>query len=168
MTFALVLDDEIQAVGRLPGSARLVETGQWFCPPGGLKNATTAEQEACGWFAVIDAPPTFDEATEALERGDVELVAGVPTRAYTKRAKTAEELAAEADDADRNTKGVTVAQAIPWLRQQAETARGVTVTSTNAVAVLGGLVKNVGQFYDHFADFLEARRFDQTAGNGEP
>lgn len=96
MTYALVIDNEIQAVGRLPGSARLVATGVWFCPHGGLVNASTAEQEACGWFAVTDTPPSYNTATEVLTRGDVILVAGRPVRQYTKRAKTAEELAADA------------------------------------------------------------------------
>ncbi len=69
--------------------------------------------------------------------------------------------AERADDTARETKAVTVAQAIPWLRTQAETARNTTVTQGNAVAVLGALVTNVGKFYDRFADFLEAQRFDQ-------
>jgi hypothetical protein len=162
MTFALVLDDTVVSVGRLPGSARLLDGGAWFCPPGGLANATQVERELCGWFAVVDAPPQFDVATEVRSRGDVSLVAGVPTRSYTVRAKTPEELAAEADVAERRVKAASVALAVPWLREQSDIAAGLTVTAGNANALLAGLIDNVGQFYGYFADLLEAQRFDEA------
>lgn len=165
MTYALVIDNEIQAVGRLPGSARIVESGRWLCPPGGLAAASVEQQQACGWFAVTDTPPRFDAATEILVRGDVVLVEGSPVRDYTVRSKTVDEIAADADTADRDAKRASVAQAVGWLRTQAETARSTTATTQNAVPVLNGVIDNVGLFYDHFADFLEAHRFD-SAGEG--
>jgi hypothetical protein len=85
------------------------------------------------------------------------LVAGVPTRSYTVRAKTVDELAAEADAADRAAKGVSVAAAIPWLRAQADAGRAVTVTAGNAQATLTNLVALVAHFFDHFADLLESQ-----------
>jgi hypothetical protein len=70
-------------------------------------------------------------------------------------------LAAEADTADRDAKRASVAAAIPWLRAQADAGRAVTVTAGNAQATLANLVDIVAEFFDHFADLLEAQRVDQ-------
>jgi len=163
MSYALVIDDAIQATqGRLPSTARRLDTQATVCPLDGVWTQTL--HEACGWFEVVDTPPTFDEATEVRERGTVELVDGTPTRQYTVRAKTAAELAAEADAADRAAKGINVANAVSTLRGWADQMEGVTVTQGNAVNVLQQFVERQAIFYDRFADLIESQRFDQ-AGN---
>lgn len=159
MTYALVIENEIQSVGRLPNSARRLDTRAWVM---GLADASPALVAACGYFEVLDMRPEYDPATEVLERGDVVLSdPTTPVREYTIRDKTAEELAAEADAAEREAKAVQVGQAVTWLRTQADTARSVTVTNTNAVAILGAVVDNLAVFYDGFADLLEALRMDE-------
>lgn len=49
-----------------------------------------------------------------------------------------------------------VAAAIPVLRTWASTARSTTATSGNAVAVVNGILANLGTFYDNFADLLQS------------
>ena len=156
--YAFVVDGVVESVGRLPSSARRLDTGQWVM---GLESAPTALVEACGWFPVSDIPPDYDPATEVRSRADVVVVSGVPTVEYSVRPKTQAELDADADELDREAKRVSVTQAVTWLRQQQQTAAGVNVTTTNAVNVLGQLVDNIGDFYGHFADFLEGYGFDQ-------
>jgi hypothetical protein len=77
--FALVVNNAIQAVGRLPDSARRLDSGQWVL---GLPTASAAIQQACGWFAVTDTPRPADTSTTTHER-DVVLVSGVPTVRWT-------------------------------------------------------------------------------------
>jgi hypothetical protein len=92
--YALVIEGEIQSVGRLPTSARRLDDGNWVM---GLATASPGLIAACGYFLVLDMHPTYDSATEVLERGDVFLSdPSTPVVAYTIRPKTAEELAAEA------------------------------------------------------------------------
>lgn len=158
MTYALVIDGTIEAVGRLPHSARRVDNDQWVM---GLATAPTELVEACGYFSVVDQPPTFDPMTQVLEGGGVVLVDGQPTRVYTVRDKTGEEFAAEAAESDREQKGVNVGQAIAVLRGWADQMDGVTVTTQNAVNVLQQFVNRQAVFYDRFADLLEYQRLDQ-------
>lgn len=157
MSFALINSGAVKAVGRLPNSARRLDTGQWVM---GLTSAPTALVEACGWFPVTDEPPTYNTTTEVLERGAVEVVDGRPLRAYTVRAKTAAELAEDAEVADRNAKRINVANAVATLRQWADDAENTDVTATNAVQVLNVLVGRLGVFFDRFADLIEAQRLD--------
>jgi hypothetical protein len=157
--YALVINGTIQSVGRLPLSARRLDNGNWVM---GLATASPALVAACGYFAVLDMVPAYDSATEVLERGDVFLSdPSTPVVAYTIRPKTADELAADADAANRLAKGVNVGQAITWLRNQSNTAESTTATSGNAVAVLNGVLDNLAIFYDGFADLLEHLRLDQ-------
>lgn len=115
MAFAFVVDGVLQAVGRLPGSARLLDTGEWFMPPGGLRAASEADRAACGWFQVTDVSPLFDSATQVLERGAVVLVDGFPVVDYTVRDKTPEELAADAQTAADETERDAARNAIANL-----------------------------------------------------
>ena len=125
MAFAFVVDEVLQAVGRLPGSARLLDTGEWFMPPGGLRAASEADRAACGWFDVADTPPVYDSATEVLERGVVILVDGFPVMDYTVRDKTPEELAADvqtaADDTERDAARNAIANLDTYLAMTSPT-----------------------------------------------
>jgi len=156
MTYAQVTNGNITAeAGATPTAARRLDTGQWVLA---LREASVAIQQACGWFAVTDAARPADTDTVTHDRS-LELVAGVPTVVWTQRDWTPDEVVQRADDADRTAKAASVAQAVTWLRARADEGEALTVTSTNAVAVLGALVDNVAMFYDHFADFLEANRY---------
>ena len=161
--YALVIDGAVQSVGRLPNSARRLDNQAWVM---GLATAPTELVEACGYFPVTNNPPTYDPATEVLERGDVTVVAGVPTVEYTVRDKTQAELDAEADETDRQAKGVNLANAVTTLRNWADQMEGVTVTTGNAVNVLQQFVDRQAVFYDRFADLLEYQRID-ALGKGE-
>lgn len=99
MTYALVTNGAIQSLGRLPSSARRLDTGQWVM---GLAIAPVAMQQACGWFAVADTPRPADTATTTFDRS-VELVDNTPTVVWTERAKTQAELDAEANTTNRAT-----------------------------------------------------------------
>lgn len=158
MTYALINDGDVKAVGPLPGSARRLDTRQWVM---GLASAPSDLVEVCGWFPVADTPPTHDPALEVLEVGGVDVVDGRPVRAYTVRVKTADELADDADVADRQMKREQVGNAVAALRQWADDAEATTVTSGNAVAVLGTVVARLGVFFDRFADLIEAQRIDR-------
>ena len=85
---AYVTDGTIQAVGRLPRSARRLDTGQWIL---GLHDASVNLQQACGWYEVMDTDRPDDSPTTTHDR-TVELVDGVPTVVWTERPLTDEEL----------------------------------------------------------------------------
>lgn len=87
---ALVIDGQIQALGRLPRSARRLDTGEWVM---GLDSAPLALVHACGWHEVQDAERPPDTETHTHERS-VEVVDGVPAVVWTPRAWTAEEVEA--------------------------------------------------------------------------
>ena len=87
MTYAYIADSVIHAVGRLPQSARRLDTQEWVL---GLADATVALQEACGWYAVADTTRPDDTPTTTHTR-TVELVAGVPTVVWTERPLTDDE-----------------------------------------------------------------------------
>jgi hypothetical protein len=75
---------------QVPQSARRLDTGQWVL---GLRDASVATQQACGWFAVNDVARPADTDTTTHDRS-VELVAGAPTVVWTERALSDDELAA--------------------------------------------------------------------------
>jgi hypothetical protein len=89
---ALVVDGQVEAVGRLPRSARRLDTGQWVL---GLHTAALEVVEACGWFAVADTARPGHGQDQTSSR-TVELVDGTPTWVWTVADKTAKQLAAEA------------------------------------------------------------------------
>jgi hypothetical protein len=68
-----------------------------------LRNATVDIQQACGWYEVTETdPPAFNPQTQ-VSSSTVELVDGTPTRVWTVRDKTAEELQAMVRDANLAT-----------------------------------------------------------------
>ena len=108
----------------------------------------------------IDDIPEFDPATQKVKNERVVLLTKVRDK-KTVIALTPKEFAKIADNTDRDEKMARMRSKVAVLRGWAETARGVTVTSGNAVAVLQGVVDNLEKFYDAFADLIEGRRFDQ-------
>jgi len=111
----------------------------------------------------IAALPVFNPATQRLDSGTwIDTPANqTAVFTFTAIALTAEELAVNADNADRAAKRLLVKNAIPTLRQWAIDARAVTVTSGNAVATLQTIVNRLATFFDRFADLLEVQRMDR-------
>lgn len=95
MAYALVTNNTIQGVGRLPSSARRLDTGEWVM---GLDTAPPELVRATGWYEVVDTPRPADTPTTTHDRS-VELVNGIPTVTWTERDKTQGELDAEAERA---------------------------------------------------------------------
>ena len=159
MTYALVIKGEIVETARLPHDLVRLDDGTKPLYSDFIDAKTLA---ACGWFPVLDMRPTFDTATEVLERGDVFLSdPTTPVVSYTIRDKSPAELAAEADAADRQAKGVRVGQAVTWLRNHAQTARNTTATTNNSIAVLNALLDDLPVVYDGLADLLEYLKADR-------
>ena len=115
----------IDEVGRLP--ALWLGPTRWHDWRG--DPATWATQPAdWGWLPVVEAPrPTHTETTTS-DPAPVALVAGVPTQQWTVRPRTAEELAAKAEQAANEALRATVKAIINDLR--AEKARAQTVIDT--------------------------------------
>lgn len=154
--YALVTDGTIQQTGGLPGSARLLSTGDWLCPPGGLIEATQAQRESCGWFAVVDVTPAFNQATQTVDRGAVELVAGVPTVKYTVRALNAEETAARVAAANEQTIRDRATQALAanaTFMALASPTNAQTLAQVKALTKqLNGLIRLTVRALDTIAD----------------
>ena len=112
---------------------------------------------------VNEAKPSFDAATQKLERADwvYDLVAETATRGWNIVALSQTEIDTNTDNADREVKRDRVGNAVATLRTWATQAAGVTVTQGNAIATLQLSVERQGKFFDHFADLLEGQRFDQ-------
>lgn len=112
MTYALVTDNTIQSIGRLPNSARRLDNGAWVM---GLADATQELREATGWYEVVDANRPADTATTTYGRS-VELVDGAPTVVWTERDKTPEELTGETRQANQTTINQAITDALAELR----------------------------------------------------
>jgi len=109
--YALAYANQVQKIeSGLPPSARLLVGGQ---PTGGwvmgLSDASVAQQEACGWFVVVEVAPPSVTATQRLVGPTIELVAGRPTQVWSTRAETAEELAQRTRTANLTTMTNTAA-----------------------------------------------------------
>lgn len=90
--FALVENNQIQKLAQIPNGAKRQDTGEWVL---GLRDAPTELQEATGWFEVVDdGQPEPTSETKVVE-STIELVDDVPTKVYTERDKTQEEIDAE-------------------------------------------------------------------------
>ena len=101
MTYALVLNDSIQSVGRLPRAARRIDTGQWVMPPDG--EWTDVQAATCGYLPVQRTPRPDDTDTTTYEQG-VQLVDGQPVEVWTSRQWTEQEL----EDAGKRANDVTI------------------------------------------------------------
>ena len=91
---ALVINNEIVKYGKLPTSARHLETGDWVLGTPGPE---------CGWYLVVDAPRPENTETTTYTR-NVELVDGQPTMIWVERPKTEKELVS---DLERNAPDLT-------------------------------------------------------------
>lgn len=90
--YAYIEDNEITKLAQIPNGAKRQDTGEWVL---GLKDASTELQEATGWYEVVDeGKPDPSSETKVVDYS-IDLVDGVPTRVYTERDKTQEEIDAE-------------------------------------------------------------------------
>lgn len=96
MAYALVIEDVITTLGSLPNSARRLDTQEWVL---GLPTADVELQQATGWFEVVEAEAPKNTDTLVYEQSFV-LVDGIPTRVWTERPKTPEELTQEQEAAN--------------------------------------------------------------------
>jgi hypothetical protein len=111
MTYALVTDGTIQAVGGMPVAARRLDNGNWVL---GLRDAPVDLQRACGYFAVTRAERPADTPTTTWDR-TVVLVDGAPTEVWTERPKTQAELDAQAGQTNRQAVIDAIRQAMSNL-----------------------------------------------------
>lgn len=154
MTYALVRNDTIEAtLGRLPDAAVTLTDGRWVK----VREGTVVEQQECGYYEVVEVERPADTPTATHDRS-VALVNGTPTVVWTQRPKTAEELAAEADQEARQGRETNLSGAISTLRTWSDQAASTNVTQGNAVATLQTVVTRLGVFFDRFADLLENRQ----------
>lgn len=94
MVFALVKDNSISAIGRIPDSARRLDNGRWVL---GLRDAAEEFQKSCGWFVITETQRPEDTETATYDRS-VELVNGTPTVVWVQREKTQTEQELSAPD----------------------------------------------------------------------
>lgn len=136
--YAQIIDGEITAVGRLPRSARRLDTGQWVM---GLATAPVELQQACGWYEVVETERPAETATQ-VPVGTVEVVEGVPTRVWTMRDKTPEEIAAEAEQANQSSIEQAARDALATNRADITQAQNI---ATQAEALSSATFPNNGQ-----------------------
>ena len=114
MIYAQVTNDTVTTVaGRLPNGARRLDNGNWVL---GLPDASTALQQACGWFEAVETARPADTATDTHTRS-VELVSGVATVVWTQVPKTLEQIEFDRVSTERST-----------MQAQARTAHNNNVT----------------------------------------
>jgi hypothetical protein len=116
--YAYVDNGQIESVGPLPVAARRQDTSEWVM---GLRDAPVDLQQATGWYEVADTARPADTPTTCHTR-TVELVAGTPTEVWTAVAKTPEEQAAEADEADREADAQAIRDDLPTLKDERDQA----------------------------------------------
>jgi hypothetical protein len=107
MTYAHIIDNAIDAVGRLPRGADA--DGQWLQP------LTEDNAHLARWFPVVDTPRPADTDTVTHDR-TVVLVADVPTVVWVERPWTPEELAARQADTNRRTIDQAITNALAELQ----------------------------------------------------
>ena len=139
-TYAHVDNNQIEAVGRLPNSARRLDDGAWVM---GLDTAPTALQEATGWHEVTDTPRPDDTATTTHDRS-IDLVAGTPTVVWTERDKTQAELDGEQAQANRTTIDTAITNALTELQTLIDAPEvGAVPAGTMTTAQLSAVVRSM-------------------------
>jgi hypothetical protein len=136
-TYAIVVDDTILQVGNRPRAWRNHT---------GLQYATDEQLAALGILPVVETPRPADTATHTTARS-IELVAGVPTVAWTQRAWTVDELAARTAAANDSTMRADVDQALDGLRAIINSSGTLTAAQlSNAVRLLARVLLRLCRF----------------------
>jgi hypothetical protein len=121
MSYAQVTDNAItETRGRLPNSARRLDTGEWVM---GLATAPLALQQATGWYEVAKVDPPAEKPGSVFEKSVV-VDKGTVTEKWTERAKTADELAQDTRNANLTTIDANLVSDL--------TALQATIDATNA------------------------------------
>jgi hypothetical protein len=136
-TYAIVVDDAILRVGSRPKAYRNHT---------GLQYATDEQLADLGILPVVDVPRPADTDTHTFERS-IELVAGVPTVAWTQRAWTVDELTARTAATNERTIRTEVEQALADLRLITGSSGTLTAAQlSNAVRLLARVLIRVIRF----------------------
>lgn len=114
MSYALVEEGIINAVGGLPRSARRLDNDDWVM---NLREASINLQEDCGYFPIIDTARPSDTATTTFDR-TVEMVGVDPTVVWTERNKTVEELSSDNNETNRSDIEIKLRNDIITLKTQ--------------------------------------------------
>lgn len=161
MTYALVLDGKVADVARLPHDLERISDARKVLFWSGITDDELAE---CGWFPVVDAAPAYDAATEVLERGEVVVSGGAPTRDYTVRPKTSEELATEAEAAATDLEQRQARKAISDLAAFLALPSPTAAQTRDAVILLVKIVRRL--IRDNYGDVIvDPTLPDLPAGN---
>ncbi len=137
MAFALVVNGSIIEVrGVLPETARRLDNDAWVMS---LAYANADLRAACGWVEIVEVAAPVVQASEIADQS-VTLVNGTPTRTWTVRNKTADELNIDAENTGRTT---LKAKAVTALAANATYLAIVSPTNAQVVAQVRALTKEV-------------------------
>ena len=144
MTYAHITADTITALGNPPD---LEWDGErWW----DLRDPTI--RQARGWFEVTETPRP-DPIEGGVWEPTVELVDGLPVRVWTWRAWTAEELAAQAEQAAREADRTAVKAIITDLRAEKGRAQNVIDTANATInASPASYIKDTARAAKRIAD----------------
>ena len=153
MNYAYVEDNEAKRVrARRPQRGWVVTS---LDPPEGRWEPITSDVEAAGfgWYTVVENPRPADTSDTTHDRSwTLQGIQWVET--WTPRPKTADELARDVKRAESQARTSELRNAVTTLRTWSDQAAGANVTQANAIATLQATVRNLGVFYDQFADLL--------------
>jgi hypothetical protein len=116
VAYALVQDDEIVSVGPLPRTATKPNGSTVY-----LRSASDEKLESLGYYEVVETPAPTPAQGNTVE-STVELVNGIPTRVWTERPMTPEELLAQTRLANRTTLETNLDADIVTLQNTINTA----------------------------------------------
>ena len=128
--------DNTATPGRLPKSARRLDTGQWVM---GLAAAPVELVEACGWYTVTSTDPPAHTANETVVAA-ITVVKGRPVQTWTVAPLDAEALAVKAQEAVRSGLHTRQRQA---LADNAAYLAIVAPTNGQAIAQIRALTRQV-------------------------
>jgi hypothetical protein len=147
MTYALVINGTIEAVGRLPRGGDA--DGQWIEP------LTADNAHLCGWHQVVDTDRPDDTGVETWVR-TIDVVDGTPTVVWVSRAWTDDELAARTAETNRQAIDGRVATHVAALRAIKNSTGTLTGAQlSNAVRALAAADLDVIRFLHNRLDALD-------------
>lgn len=165
MSYALVIDGTIEAVGGLPRSARRLDNDAWVM---GLASAPVAEREACGWFAITSTDRPAGTDTTTHDRS-VELVDGTPTVVWTERDLTADELSERGAATPEQTTAIVAKLLLgPKVRAEDLTDDEIAEAAPLFPAWLPGLDVAVGDVFRWDGTLVEVIQAHTTQADWTP
>ena len=145
--YAHTTDGTIDQIGALP--ALWLGPTRWHDWRGDPETWATQPAD-WGWQPVTEVPRPADTETHTSDPAPVALVGGVPTQQWTARPWTAEELAAQAAEVQREADRAAIRAIVDALK--AEKARCQTVIDKMTASVTGADTKDVARAAKRIAD----------------